>query len=817
MAADVEVDCGGEEGVCLLPRALASTLGLEPCDCVLVSALRATGPALLVRARHGAADAPLERALLPGEGALESGSARLCAVAAVDVQEWRRVCLVPLAPVPCHALPSATDARLRVGRLAELEERHPWSASCHCGCALVRDGSVVELELQLHGGVARVPFVLSAEPHAFSRLYAQARGLNAELSCWGHVSAATSVDVHPACAGQWIEEAAAWPAPPLAIRLAAPERLVRTCGPEGQRLRALMAAALGGGALWPVALPPPRSILLTGPAGVGKRALVHEIASHLGALVQPLDAAELCCGEPAAAVRAALGRAACGECVLLLLQGLPLLAPADASSSRADDELARLAGLAAALRELDDADELAAAAPAVLIVGVAASGRGLHRSLLSAFAEHVALEPPRPEERLAILAECLAESGVRLLDEQPADAEQSPGGAAGGSGPEAALSRARGVRALAARLHGYVRADIYALALEARGCALERLGRAPGASGVREPVGVRLAELEASARRMVPSSLRGLDGARPHVPRVRWADVGGLDGAKAQLEELLIWPHTHGALLDSLGVRMAQGVLLYGPPGTGKTLLAQAMASEARLNFVSVQIPDLVKGDVGGSEEAIAAVFAQAKQFAPSLLFLDELQAMFGKRGSAGGDGRAGGSGSAQKSLTQLLLEMDACRAAAAYQRVVLVGATNVPDALDRSLLQPGRFEHLLLIGPPDERARAHILAGTLRGMPLGPLGCARQGPGGSEAPDLPAELAVRTEGFSAADLKSLCHSAAYHAIGEGAAHLTEAHFDHVLRTFEPSIHAAMMDRLSAWETDFFHGSHAGGPGLPSF
>jgi len=137
-------------------------------------------------------------------------------------------------------------------------------------------------------------------------------------------------------------------------------------------------------------------------------------------------------------------------------------------------------------------------------------------------------------------------------------------------------------------------------------------------------------ELERAARRVPPSSLRDVSGARPFVPRVAWGDVCGLDGAKAQLEELLVWPHEHGELLDELGVQMAQGVLLYGPPGTGKTLLAQAMASHSRLNFMSVQIPELVKGDVGGSEEAIAAVFAKAKEFAPTLLFLDELQAFFG-------------------------------------------------------------------------------------------------------------------------------------------------------------------------------------------
>ncbi|KAG8470335.1 hypothetical protein KFE25_008756 [Diacronema lutheri] len=799
---------------CALSEALEADLGLEACDCVLIEpALGAAQPALLARASHAPGAAPLDRdVLVAGEAGRESNGARVRAVAAVDVQEWRRVRLVPLAPVSRSALPSAVEARLRLSRLAGARDRHPWNASCHCGNALVRDGAVVELDLPLHGGLVAVPFALAAQPHAYSRLYADARGLDAETRAWGHISAATLIDVHAGSGERWHELEADWPAPPTASRVVARASLVRTGGREAERLGVLMRAALGSAdAQWHATLPPPRSLLLSGPAGVGKRTLVREIASHLGALVCTIDADALCCGEPADALRdaAVLSR---DERVVVLVDGLPILAPVDADASRASDELARLATFVAVLRALEGEGEGADGeyGAGLVVVGVCLDPGTLHADVRACWADHVRLEPPSAEERLAILRECLDDLDVCLLgDEQRTAAERRGGALAGGAGARAFAASAE-LLAFARGLHGYVAADIRALAAEARARALEEQHAAREQGGAPVSVRVRVHELERAARRVPPSSLRDVSGARPFVPRVAWGDVCGLDGAKAQLEELLVWPHEHGELLDELGVQMAQGVLLYGPPGTGKTLLAQAMASHSRLNFMSVQIPELVKGDVGGSEEAIAAVFAKAKEFAPTLLFLDELQAFFGAPHDRAGRARGAERpprGAVHTSLAQLLLEMDACRSGAAFERVVVVGATNVPDALDRSLLQPGRFEHVLLVRPPDCDARAHILARALRDLPLAAHSATLDAVGGGwAATDVPAELAALTDGFSAADLKSLCHSAVYHAIDEGASSLTEAHLRHALSRFEPSIDASMMARLQEWETSFFRG-----------
>jgi SpoVK/Ycf46/Vps4 family AAA+-type ATPase len=732
-------------------------------------------------------------------------------VAGSDVQEWRCLSLMPLVPVPRRCLPSADDARLRLGSCAAPSEPHPWNANCHCGCALVRDGAVVDLELRLHGGTATVPFALRAEPYADSHACC---GL-AEVRRWGHVAASTRIDVLPECDGVWQEEGRAWPAPRIAARQIVPERFVCTCGREGRQLRAMMRATLvGAREEWLASVAPPSSILLTGPAGSGKRGLVREVAEHAGASVITLDASDLCTGDPGALLLELMSRSAQGLERFVLLLDLPNLratssthaTAAAASEAFTTDELVRLVGLVDAMRQLEQLAQTwpgsaggGGCAPRVAVVCVSDECLSVHPSLRTACAFHLSLLPPTPDERLAILRACLRESCVHLLKDDELGERAEGGGA---------------LLAIAQRLHGYVGADLREVAQQLRATVLEKQraltdaqhtgpSAQPHAGEQRPAVSATLAQLEACIGRVPPSSLRELSGARPFIPQIKWTDVGGLAEAKQQLEELLMWPHAHAQLLDSLGVQLAHGVLLYGPPGTGKTLLAQAVACESRLNFLNVQIPELVKGDVGGSEEAIAAVFAKARELAPSLIFLDELQAMFGARPT---DDRGAGGG-AHTSLAQLLLEMDACHSCRSYQRVSLIGATNVPDALDPSLLQPGRFEHVLLIGPPDQQARVDILASTLRAIPCSAVLRAhvRQ----AEAAGVPPletaieALAHRTEGFSAADLKSLCHSAVYHAIGEGDTALEPAHLEHVLQSFQPSITAEMVDVLRAWAVKF--------------
>ena len=212
-------------------------------------------------------------------------------------------------------------------------------------------------------------------------------------------------------------------------------------------------------------------------------------------------------------------------------------------------------------------------------------------------------------------------------------------------------------------------------------------------------------------------------------PDVRWEDVGGCEDAKQALQEMIIWPTTYPELFAQLGLDPPRGLVLYGPPGTGKTLLAKAVASQASLNFLSVSVSDLLRPEVGGSERAVAEAFRQARRCAPCILFFDEVQAMFGDREGVGEVGR--------KMVTQLLLETDGLAAKATGRsgaggtgadggdgsggmgegaaRVIVIAATNVPEALDAAMLRAGRFEQCVYVGPPDEGGRRHILE-NLRG-----------------------------------------------------------------------------------------------------
>jgi SpoVK/Ycf46/Vps4 family AAA+-type ATPase len=121
----------------------------------------------------------------------------------------------------------------------------------------------------------------------------------------------------------------------------------------------------------------------------------------------------------------------------------------------------------------------------------------------------------------------------------------------------------------------------------------------------------------------------------PSVPNVRWNDIGGLKEVKDKLKQATVWLYNHQETLQRLGIRAPRGVLLYGPPGTGKTLLAKAVATESSANFISVNIGEIVKAEVGESEKTIADIFRSARRCAPSIIFFDEFQALFGNRGTA--------------------------------------------------------------------------------------------------------------------------------------------------------------------------------------
>lgn len=232
-------------------------------------------------------------------------------------------------------------------------------------------------------------------------------------------------------------------------------------------------------------------------------------------------------------------------------------------------------------------------------------------------------------------------------------------------------------------------------------------------------------------------------------PSERLEDLGGVDALLADLRQLIVQPLAHPEVFAHLGVQPPTGVLLHGPPGTGKTKLAHAIAGSTGVPFFKVAATEIVSGMSGESEAKIRQLFQAAIEVAPSLLFMDEVDAITPRRDSAGREME-------RRIVAQLLTCMDELQ----NTSVMVLGATNRPDALDPALRRAGRFDREIAMGIPDEKARAHILAKMTAGMRL------------SGSLDLPL-LAKLTPGFVGADLSALTKEAALGAVSRGFENLT--------------------------------------------
>jgi cell division protease FtsH len=243
-------------------------------------------------------------------------------------------------------------------------------------------------------------------------------------------------------------------------------------------------------------------------------------------------------------------------------------------------------------------------------------------------------------------------------------------------------------------------------------------------------------------------------GARPHrierqdVPRVRFDDVAGLAGAKRDLHEVVDFLR-EPSRFQRLGGRLPRGVLLVGPPGTGKTLLARAVAGEAETPFFYINGSEFIQLFVGVGAQRVRELFDEAKKVAPSIIFIDEIDAV----GRSRGTGLGGGNDEREQTLNQLLSELDGFTR---NDLTVVIAATNRPDVLDAALLRPGRFDRRVVIDRPESPAREAILRVHTKATPL--------------AADVSlSELATNTPGFSGADLANLCNEAALIATRRGA------------------------------------------------
>ena len=259
------------------------------------------------------------------------------------------------------------------------------------------------------------------------------------------------------------------------------------------------------------------------------------------------------------------------------------------------------------------------------------------------------------------------------------------------------------------------------------------------------------------------------------TPNVGWDDVGGLDAPRDRLREGVELPLKHPDAFRRLGIRPAKGFLLYGPPGTGKTLLAKATARESQANFIATKSSDLLSKWYGESEQQIAKLFARARQVAPTIIFIDELDSLVPARGGGLGEPQV-----TERVVNTILAEMDGLEE---LNNVVLIGATNRPNLIDPALLRPGRLDELIFVGTPDTAGRRRILAIHTEDMPL--------------APDVDLEsMAQRTERFTGADLEDLVRRAGLTALRRGldADKVTMADFEAALSETRASVTPEMLE-----------------------
>ncbi len=324
--------------------------------------------------------------------------------------------------------------------------------------------------------------------------------------------------------------------------------------------------------------------------------------------------------------------------------------------------------------------------------------------------------------------------------------------------------------------HGFVGADLAALAREAAMSALRRylpkidLDK-PIPTEILKEMMVKMDDFKEALKSVEPSALREV---MVEIPRVKWEDVGGLHEVKQRLIEAAEWPLKNPKVFKRIGIRPPKGILLYGPPGTGKTLLAKAVATESQANFLSIKGPEIFSKWVGESEKAIRELFKKAKQTAPSIIFLDELDSLAPRRGSYEG------SRVTETVVNQLLTSIDGLEQ---LRDIVVIGATNRPDIIDSSLLRPGRFDELIFVGPPDKEARMEIFKIHTSKMPL--------------AKDVSIEeLADLTEGYVGADIEGICREAGMMALRENidAKEVKREHFMKAMENVHPSIDEEMLD-----------------------
>ena len=295
--------------------------------------------------------------------------------------------------------------------------------------------------------------------------------------------------------------------------------------------------------------------------------------------------------------------------------------------------------------------------------------------------------------------------------------------------------------------HGFVGADLEVLSKEAAMRSLRRilpeidLDEDIISSEILQRIQITSDDFREALKEVKPSALREV---QVQIPDVNWDDVGGLDELKDELREAIEWPIKHKEAFDYVDIETPKGILLHGPPGTGKTLIAKALAKTTESNFISIKGPELLSKWVGESEKGVREIFRKARQAAPCIIFLDEVDALVPRRGSGSSDSHV-----TENIVSQILTEIDGLEE---LHNVLIIGATNRLDIVDEALLRPGRFDRIIEVTNPDSKGRKHIFEIHTKKKPL-------------ENNVNIAKLIEITDGFSGAEIAAISNRAALVAL----------------------------------------------------